>query len=148
MRRRLFVLLALGGALASLILAATAGADGLRGHFVTKLTGEAEAPVSGDPDGIGRAKILIQHQKGMLCWWINVRRIELPATAAHIHVAPVGTPGPIVVPLSAPDADGNSQGCTQVSSELLTAIATNPADYYVNVHNVPYPAGALRGQLG
>jgi hypothetical protein len=32
--------------------------------------------------------------------------------------------------------------------ELLKAIASDPEDYYVNVHNADYPAGAVRGQLG
>jgi hypothetical protein len=27
------------------------------------------------------------------------------------------------------------------------AIAANPANYYVNVHNAPFPGGAVRGQL-
>jgi hypothetical protein len=32
--------------------------------------------------------------------------------------------------------------------ELVADIAANPSEYYVvNVHNKPYPAGAIRGQL-
>jgi hypothetical protein len=31
--------------------------------------------------------------------------------------------------------------------ELVGAIAANPSGYYVNVHNIPYPDGAIRGQL-
>jgi hypothetical protein len=34
-----------------------------------------------------------------------------------------------------------------VTRELALAIITDPGSYYVNVHNQPYPAGALSGQL-
>jgi hypothetical protein len=67
-------------------------------------------------------------------------------TAAHIHVAPTGDAGPVVVGL-APPTSGLSSGCTSVDPLLIKAIKQNPEDYYVNVHNAEYPAGALRGQL-
>ena len=48
----------------------------------------------------------------------------------------------------APPANGSSQGCVAVTRELALEIIRRPADYYVNVHNQPFPGGALRGQLG
>jgi hypothetical protein len=32
-------------------------------------------------------------------------------------------------------------------ADLIKAIIQSPQEYYVNVHNAEYPAGALRGQL-
>ena len=128
---------------------ASIAADGGR-KFTTTLTGAAEVPVPGDPDGSGTATVWLNHGQGRVCWEISVSDIQ-PVMAAHIHVAPAGVPGPVVVPLfpPLPDADGFSSGCIEdVSRDLIKAIIQNPEGYYVNVHNAAFPAGALRGQLG
>jgi len=118
--------------------------------FTTELTGEAEVtaagvPNQGDLDGTGTAELTINVGQGRICYTLNVSGIE-PAAAAHIHEAPATTTGPVVVPLEAP-TDGESSGCATVDRELAKDILKNPSDYYVNVHNAPFPAGALRGQL-
>jgi hypothetical protein len=131
--------------LAVLALASIA-ADGGR-SFTTTLTGAAEVPGPGDPDGSGTATITLNHGQGTVCWQIWVSDITLPATAAHIHEAPVGVAGPVDVALSAPDASGFASGCATVSREEIKEIIQHPEEYYVNVHTTDYPAGALRGQL-
>jgi hypothetical protein len=109
------------------------------------LTGAAEVPGPGDPDGSGTATITLNHGQGEVCWELTVSNIA-PATAAHIHVAPAGVAGPVVVPLS-PPTSGTSSGCANADRDLIKAIIQNPENYYVNVHNAAHPAGAVRGQL-
>lgn len=122
-------------------------ADGGR-KFDVDLTGAAEAPGPGDPDGSGTASLRLNPGQGEVCFEITVSNITLPATGAHIHKAPAGAPGPVVVPLTPPDASGSSSGCVSADRDLIRAIIQNPEDYYVNVHTVPlYAAGAVRGQL-
>jgi hypothetical protein len=120
--------------------------------FTAHMTGAQEVnaagePNQGDPDGSGTATIKINYGQGTLCWNIRVSGITLPATAAHIHDAPAGVAGPVFVGLSAPGSKGASNGCASVDRTKLKEIIEDPADYYVNVHNADYPAGAVRGQL-
>ena len=128
------------------VLALTSIAAASGRTFTTTLTGAAEVP-PGDPDGTGTATITFMPGAGQVCWEIQVSGITLPATASHIHEAPAGVAGPVVIPLSAPDANGFSSGCASVAREQILEIMRDPEGYYVNVHNVDYPSGALRGQL-
>ena len=109
------------------------------------LNGASEAPGPGDPDGSGFVELTLNHGQGTIEFELTVENIA-PATAAHIHIAPVGAPGPVVVGLI-PPTDGSSSGVVQVDRELIKAIRKNPENYYVNVHNAVHPAGAVRGQL-
>lgn len=122
----------------------TIAADGGR-RFTVEMTGAAEAPGPGDPDGSGTAVFRLNYGQGEICYELTVSGID-PATAAHIHVAPAGSPGPVVVPLAAPTS-GTSSGCAEVDRDLIKAIIQNPEAYYVNVHNPAFPGGAVRGQL-
>lgn len=112
----------------------------------TELSGAEEAPGPGDPDGSGSATIIVI-PPDTICYVLTAENIA-PATAAHIHEAPPGEPGPVVVPLDNPPTYGASGGCTEVDDpELVSDIQENPGNYYVNVHNAEYPDGAIRGQL-
>jgi hypothetical protein len=122
------------------------GIEGGR-RFTVNMTGAAEAPGPGDPDGSGTARLALSLDQRLVCFELTVSNIALPATGAHIHEAPAGAPGPIVVPLTPPDASGSSIGCVAADRELIRNIIRNPQEYYVNVHNADFQAGAVRGQL-
>ena len=112
--------------------------------FTIMLTGEEEAPGPGDPDGAGMAWLTLNQGQGTIYYKVTYTDIMTP-TAAHIHIAPVGVAGKVVVPLSV--VDGMIEGSVAVDKELIKAIRQNPSDYYLNVHNPEYPGGAIRGQL-
>jgi hypothetical protein len=131
-------------ALAStLVLAGGAMAAGR--PISTVLTGAAEAPGPGDPDGSGTVSLTFNAGTGEVCFDYSVTGVA-PLTAAHIHVAPAGSPGPVVIP-TLPTSPTGGSGCVTAERDLILAILTNPSAYYFNVHNLEYPAGALRGQL-
>ncbi len=131
--------------LAGAVLVGSAGAASAAEVFFTELQGEEEVPVRGDLDGSGFAVVAAIPEVGLVCYGIVVFGIA-PATAAHIHEAPRGVAGPVVVGLRAPTG-GSSSGCISNQAEAEDIIE-DPSDYYVNVHNAEFPGGALRGQLG
>ena len=109
------------------------------------ISGAAEAPGPGDPDGSGTASFTFNPGTGEVCYDYTVTGVA-PLAAAHIHVAPVGQPGPVVVP-PPPTSPTGGTGCVTADRELIVAILRDPSAYYFNVHNADFLAGALRGQL-
>jgi hypothetical protein len=136
---------------ASLAMALMAGAVAANhfATFTTGLSGAEEAPGPGDPNGKGFATLDV-YTAGLVCYTLKAQAIEAP-TAAHIHEAPAGVAGPVVVDLRIDLAErqGNRLTyCANATEEVVAEIRANPADYYVNVHNPTFPGGAIRGQLG
>jgi CHRD domain len=133
-----------------LVPAGPVGADAGR-PFATTLTGAAEVPPA-DPDASGSASIILNQGLGTVCFDLSWANVDGTVFAAHIHLAPVGVNGPIVVPLFAGSFAGTDSlsGCVEgVDRDLIKAIRQDPSAYYVNVHSTPdFPGGAIRGQLG
>jgi CHRD domain len=125
--------------------AAPVSANHRRRSVSTILTGANEAPDPGDPDGLGVAAVVVNVRLSRVCYIVAVTGIR-PATMAHIHRGVVGVAGPVVVTLQ-PPTDGMSNGCLRIRKALAAEIAHAPQRFYVNVHNRPFGAGALRGQL-
>lgn len=148
MRHRL-ILLAIPLAVVAAVGTTTVASAAPPGLSSTILTGPNEVPGPGDDDGIGRAFVLPQPGQARVCTDTRYRGIDTP-TGAHIHEGATTVAGPIVIdftPLIAISAPGQIRGCVAVDPALARDVAQNPGDYYVNVHNVPFPAGAIRGQL-
>ena len=148
-RRSARSLAALVGALA--MIAASVGVASAN-HFTTlstTLSGAEEAPGPGDRNGKGFISLDV-YLSGTICYEGKVQAIA-GVTAAHIHEAPAGSPGPVVVDLRPDLAErtGNKASyCVTTSPTVAADIIANPADYYVNVHDAEFPGGAIRGQLG
>ena len=112
--------------------------------FVARLSGAKETG-GGDADASGFANLDFTDDE--LCYNIKVNSLDAAATAAHVHRGVSGVNGPVVITLTAPDANGTSIGCLDVDPALAKEILANPQGFYVNIHNTPFPNGAARGQL-
>jgi CHRD domain len=150
MGRRLLVLAA------ALVVALVApnsavGAEEAGRPLSTALTGAAEVPGPGDADASGSASISLNQGLATVCFHVSWENIDGTVFASHIHVAPAGVAGPIVVTLFTGAFAGTDalSGCvTGVDRGLIKAIRQDPSAYYVNVHSTVFPSGAARGQLG
>ena len=133
-------------------------------HMETHLTGAEENPVR-DTQAQGQATFHLNADGTAISYKLNVANIE-NVTQAHIHLAPAGSNGGIVVWLypSAPPSQlipGRSQGTLgegeisagslvgsltgQPLSALLDVMRSGGA--YVNVHTTQFPPGEIRGQI-
>ena|SRR5919108_2258600 len=101
---------------------------------------------AGDKDGAGSFSAVITGNQ--LCYGLAVRDIADPI-ASHIHRGGPNKNGPIVVPLTAPNAGdaGHSSDCKTVGARLIAQIRAHPGRFYVNVHTSDFKDGAIRGQL-
>lgn len=141
MRKILLISLASAVALSTAVGAHTGGAK-----LHASLSGAAEVPGPGDPDGAGTADVTVNAGQRKICYHLTVRNIGT-ATMAHIHAGAKGVAGPPKVTLKAPTG-GMSHGCVSVSRQLALDILKHPGAYYANVHNAEFANGAIRGQLG
>ena len=150
--RRLLAVFILAAALAVLVVATPAGAQSeptTKCTAATVLKAGNEVPPSGSK-AFGAAAV---HVNGTTLSFavtiLNPAREQF--FAGHIHAAPAGANGPVVVTLfSGPDTTRRlivQAARLTVDATTAAAICADPAAFYVNFHTRDFPGGAIRGQL-
>ncbi|MES2832124.1 MAG: CHRD domain-containing protein [Pseudomonadota bacterium] len=107
------------------------------------LSGAQQVPVV-DTVATGKGLFTVTSTK-MISGGITIDRL-LTATAAHIHLAPRGRNGPVIVPLT---KTGDYTWSIVESTRLTDTqyVQYISGDFYVNVHSEAHPNGEIRGQL-
>ena len=149
MRRSLIVL----GFIGAVLVATTAIglADGR--PLATTLTGAQEVPAGvGDPNGTGTAELTLNAGQEDVCYELTWQNLDGTVQRAHIHEAPSGVNGPIVVTLFDGQSfagTGSASGCDlgDATRDEIRRILKDPSGFYVNIHDTVRPGGAIRGQL-
>jgi hypothetical protein len=115
------------------------------------------------PYGRGDAYVFgVDGDPATLCYVIagvkNVAQLDQApgkGRAAHIHEGARGSNGGVVANLAWPQ-DGQAADCLTEGkggkfptseASIVQRILKNPSNFYINMHNTAYPAGAIRGQL-
>ena len=135
---------AVSAALVASLSVATLGASATSavGHEAAAARLEAHLKPSGDPNGFGEAKFRMLKAKRKVCADVEWKRIAQP-TAAHIHRKSNDS---VVVDLSG-SVTGGRHCARRVPRKLIGRMLAHPRRFYFNVHNTPYPAGAIKGTL-
>ncbi len=140
MTRRTHTTLATALLLGATTLSGPAGAS--TADAAAPVTRMADLKASGDADGSGHAMFTLNKAKKRVCADVTWAGIAKP-NAAHIHKV---SDGSIFMDLSG-SVTGGKKCTTGVSKNKIQKLIDRPGRYYFNVHNGPYPAGAIQGTL-
>jgi hypothetical protein len=152
-------IVAIGSLAALLAAASTATADDT---FKTRLSGEQEVPPVTDQGTTGKFEIQFNRDFTEGDYTLRVNS-GVRVTQAHLHCAPAGVNGPVIIFLAGFhdrgwDVDGkwvsdatvtNANIVNTACGATLREIAQSAArgNVYANVHSVAKPLGVARGQL-
>jgi hypothetical protein len=119
--------------------------------YAADLRGTNEVPPT-NTQAFGSAFVSIDTATNTLTW--DVATSGLTPTLAHIHgPAAAGANASVLINFATSASaftNGRTSGSISIASlpaETLTALLTNPANFYVNVHSATFPGGEIRGQL-
>ena len=136
-----------------LIVATTAIALAGGRPLTTTLSGAQEVPAGvGDPNGTGTASLTLNAGQEEVCYELTWANLDGTVQRAHIHEAPAGVNGGIVVSLFEAQSfpgTGSASGCDlgDATRDEIRRILNDPSGFYVNIHDTVRPGGAIRGQL-
>lgn len=116
-----------------------------------KLKGKNEVPGPGATKGGGEIQVFLKPTQKKVCFTLELKKLD-PVVAGHIHKGAEDVAGPVKVPLfedaAGINGTGSYEGCVKkVKKKLIKKIAATPEKFYVNIHSMDFPDGAVRGQL-
>jgi hypothetical protein len=130
--------------------AGTSGGGGTGGsstvNYNMALSGANEVPAN-PSTATANVTVSLNRTTGAVTVTGNFSGITSGATAAHIHgPAAVGAIGPVLVPLTVPQAaSGSVTGTANMTSPQMNDMLNGMT--YVNIHSNDFPDGELRAQI-
>jgi len=110
-------------------------------------SGAEEAPDPGEEGATIEADITIDTESGSITYTVSVSGNSEEAAAAHIHRAPPGQAGDVVVPLAPAAVNAGTEATTTADPAIAAEIANSPEQFYVNAHSPSFQGGFARAQL-
>jgi len=105
--------------------------------------GSDETPPNNSP-ATAFGRLVLTADRKQLLYEVHVSGLSGDPTAMHLHMAPRGKPGSVIIPLAIP-AGGEAVGCVDVPAGADAALLSQ--GMYLNIHTGNFPAGEIRGQV-
>ncbi len=127
-------------------LLATASAAFAATGFQGTLSGLNEVGPNASP-GTGTATVILNDAGTEIAYNVSYSGLVGTVTAAHIHKAPVGVNGGVVIGFSPPvgTTAGSFNGTAPMTALMVADLMAGL--YYVNIHTTSYAGGEVRAQL-
>ena len=124
--------------------------------FNVQMRSDQEPNGASTSESLGHAQVKISPDGTMEFTFTVNNKSDETVTRAHIHKGPVGVNGPIhwdfleagnpVASITGQPVQLRGIARPRAAASLADLLA-HPDQYYVNVHSVRFPGGAIRGQL-
>jgi len=113
--------------------------------YCAELRGAGPGSDALDPDASGSARLELTGSS--IRFHIRTSANLGKVVATHLHQGPAGVNGPMAVELNPGFSGETLDGSIPIESELSSRVLANPSQYYVKLHSLKFPGGAIRGQL-
>ena len=130
-----------------LLIVASATAFAQVVQVTVPLSGAQEVPPVATPS-TATANLTVDRATGAIGGTVTFSGLTSPLTAGHIHMAPAGANGPVIVPLIG--GVGATAGVMTIPPAVLLPdqlAAFNSDGLYFNLHTSTNPNGEIRGQI-
>lgn len=134
--------------LTGLAFCAVATSNAMVWTYTSAMNGFEEVPSTFSP-GIANVVLQLDDVAQTLSGTGTVQFLQGSPTGFHLHNAPFGSNGPIVVTIGADKISGNTISFTNiaVSDFANVKVAMDTFQTYLNIHTDKFPTGEIRGQV-
>lgn len=114
-------------------------------EYCAELKGAGPGSDALDPEATGRARLEVG--SASIRFHITTSPNLGKVVATHLHQGAAGVNGPMAVELNPGFTGEVLDGSIPVEPDLAARVLSNPGEYYVKLHSLKFPGGAIRGQL-
>jgi hypothetical protein len=113
--------------------------------FCAELKGAGPVSDALDPEAGGSARLEVGGAS--IRFHIQTSPDLGKVVATHLHQGAAGVNGPMALELNPGFTGQILEGSIPVESDLAARVLANPLQFYVKLHSLKFPGGAIRGQL-
>jgi hypothetical protein len=134
-----------GVAVLLLVLASACASARRKPEYCAELKGAGPGSDALDPQASGSARLEVGGAS--IRFHVRTSSDLGKVVATHLHQGAAGVNGPMAIELNPGFTGEVLEGSIPVESDLAARVLASPSQYYVKLHSLKFPGGAIRGQL-